>query len=69
MPRPVDPAELYDLHEDPREVRNLVHDAAHRLVRERFLEEAFAELGFDAAKLDAYRRTVGGGGVPRHLCA
>ena len=55
------PAELYDLQEDPREIRNLVHDAAHRLVRERFLEEAFAELGFDAAKLDAYRRRLAEG--------
>lgn len=55
------PVELYDLQEDPLEMHSLVQDAAHRLVRERFLEEAFPELGFAAAKLDAYRKRLAEG--------
>ena len=49
------PLELYDMQDDPRELRNLVEDSGHHAVRERFVEEAFPELGFDPAKLDAYR--------------
>lgn len=56
-----EPVELYDMAEDPREVRNLVQDASHRLVRERFLEEAFPELGFDADKLATYRERLARG--------
>ena len=55
------PVELYDMHEDPWELRNLVQDTAHRLVRERFLEEAFPQLGFDVDKLEAYRRRLAKG--------
>lgn len=55
------PVELYDMHEDPRELRSLVQDTAHRLVRERFLEEAFPQLGFDADKLEAYRSRLAKG--------
>ena len=49
------PVELYDMHEDPQELANLVEDPDHRAVRDRFVEEAFPALGFDAAQLDAYR--------------
>ena len=49
------PLELYDMQDDPRELRNLVEDSGHHAVRERFVEEAFPELGFDPAKLDVYR--------------
>ena len=55
------PVELYDMQEDPRELRNLVVESGHRTVRDRFLEEAFPELGFDAGKLDAYRRRLARG--------
>ena len=55
------PLELYDMQEDPRELLNLVEESGHRAVRERFLEEAFTELGFDAANLDAYRARLAEG--------
>ncbi len=55
------PVELYDMFEDPVELTNLVDEPGHRIVRDRFLEEAFPELGFDAAKLEAFRSRLAKG--------
>ena len=55
------PVELYDMLEDPRELTNLVHESGHGIDRDRFLEEAFPELGFDAAKLEAFRSRLARG--------
>ncbi|MYD98383.1 MAG: sulfatase-like hydrolase/transferase [Gammaproteobacteria bacterium] len=55
------PVELYDMREDPRELRNLVDDPGHKTVRERFLDEAFTELGFDDTNLDAFRDRLAAG--------
>lgn len=55
------PVELYDMLEDPRELTNLVDEPGHRFIRDRFLEEAFGALGFDAAKLEAFRSRLARG--------
>ena len=55
------PVELYDMLEDPRELTNLVGDPGHRIVRERFLDEAFTELGFDETNLNAFRDRLAAG--------
>ena len=55
------PLELYDMLEDPRELTNLVDDPGHKTVRERFLDEAFTELGFDDTNLDAFRDRLAAG--------
>ena len=47
--------------EDPRELMNLVDEPGHRLVRDRFLEEAFPALGFDAQNLGAFRSRLAKG--------
>ena len=55
------PVELYDMLEDPCELANLVVESGHRIIRDRFLEEAFPELGFDAAKLEVFRSRLARG--------
>ena len=55
------PVELYDMLEDPRELTNRVDDPGHKTVRERFLDEAFTELGFDDTNLDAFRDRLAAG--------
>ena len=55
------PVELYDMQEDPRELVNLVDESGHQVVRDRFLEEAFPQLGFDAAKFAAFRNRLAKG--------
>ena len=55
------PVELYDMLEDPRELMNLVDEPGHRMVRDRFREDAFAALGFDAGKLEAFRSRLARG--------
>ena len=54
--------ELYDMVNDPKELRNLVNEASLKSVREEFLDEHFSQLfaSLDKAKLKFYQD----GGIP-----
>lgn len=54
------PLELYDLLDDPREQRNLVHEPGLSAVREKMLHADFDRLlGLDQEKLETYKESLG----------